>query len=54
MKNTCDNDAQGLLLGATVAALQISQDMNAEQTALLAAFLVTVGDQLALLALGKE
>ena len=35
-------------------AIAISKDLNAEETALLAAFLTTVADNLALIAIQKE
>lgn len=42
-----------LLAAATALALQISQTHNAEELGLLSAFFVVLGDQLAMLALGK-
>ena len=42
-----------LLLLANNVALASSQNLNAEETALLAAFLTTVADQLALIAIKK-
>ena len=43
-----------LLLLANNVALASSQNLNAEETALLAAFLTTVADQLAIIAIKKE
>ena len=43
-----------LLLLANNVALASSQHLDAEETALLAAFLTTVADQLAIIAIKKE
>ena len=43
-----------LLLLANNIALSSSKNLNAEETALLAAFLTTISDQLAIIAIKKE
>lgn len=43
-----------LLLLANDIALTSSKNLNAEETALLAAFLTSIADQLALIAIKKE
>ena len=47
--STCE-----LLLLANDIALALSKDLNAEETALLSAFLTSIADQLALIAIKKE
>ena len=46
MKNTRN---EGLLVLASLTALQIARDLDDDQIALLSAFFVVLGDQLALL-----
>ena len=43
-----------LLLFANNISLALSKDLDADETALLAAFLSTVADQLAIIAIKKE
>ena len=43
-----------LLLLSNNISLALSRDLDAEETALLAAFLTTVADQLAIIAIKKE
>ena len=50
-KDLSSNNLIGL---SSSIAIALSKDLNAEETALLAAFLTTIADNLALIAIQKE